>query len=99
MPHTVGVLLLGRLAVAREYQRAGLGKFLLADAFKRFIDASTAVGGVGLLVDPKDDDAVQYYLGAGFIRLEPSPMRLFLPKRAIELTIQQASEGVKEGRA
>ena len=78
--------------MAREYQRAGLGKFLLADAFKRCIEASTAVGGVGLLVDAKDDDAVQYYIRAGFIRLEPSPMRLFLPKSAIELTIQVASE-------
>jgi GNAT superfamily N-acetyltransferase len=88
------VLLLGRLAVAREYHRAGLGKFLMADAFTRFMDASAAVGGVGLLVDAKDEEAAQYYLHAGFIRLAPSPMRLFLSKSAIESTIQVASADV-----
>jgi GNAT superfamily N-acetyltransferase len=96
LPQTVGVLLLGRLAVAREFHRGGLGKFLLADVFKRFTEVSTAVGGVGLLVDAKDEKAAEYYLATGFTRLEPSPMRLFLGKNTIEATIRAATEQILE---
>jgi predicted N-acetyltransferase YhbS len=44
MPDPVPVMVLGRLAIDREYQREGLGIALLRDALLRILQASEVAG-------------------------------------------------------
>jgi ribosomal protein S18 acetylase RimI-like enzyme len=75
---------LGRLAVAREYQRQGIGKLLLTAAMGRFLEIFNAAGGIGLFVDAKDKEAKRYYEQFGFISLPSNGLELFLPVKTIQ---------------
>jgi len=55
--YPVPVALIGRLAVATDYQGKGLGSILLADACQKVINASTTLAVVGIVVDAKDSTA------------------------------------------
>jgi GNAT superfamily N-acetyltransferase len=44
---------LARLAVARQYQRQGLGELLLADALQRCLHLSDEIGMAGVIVDAR----------------------------------------------
>ena len=67
---------IGRLAVAQHFQGCGLGKALLADATLKAIAAAPA--SFALLVDAKNDQAVEFYKYHGFRQLSNSPKILFL---------------------
>ena len=67
--HPVPVMILARLAVDRNHQRAGLGRALLKDALLRTAQASDIAGIRALLVHGKDETARQWYLNWEF---EPS---------------------------
>lgn len=66
----VPAVLLARLAVDREHQRAGLGRSLLQDLMLRCLDAAESIGARVLLVHSKHDAAKAWYLQYGF---EESP--------------------------
>lgn len=83
LPREVAGVKLGRLAVAKQQQRQGLGKVLLIAAMKKFIEVFESVGGIGLFVDAKDDDAKAYYERFGFVSLPDNPLLLFLPLQTI----------------
>ena len=83
MPDPVPVVLLGRLAVRRDFQGRGLGSDLLRDALARTLAISAAVGVRALLVHAIDDAAADFYRRYGF---EPSaihPGTLMLPIETI----------------
>jgi ribosomal protein S18 acetylase RimI-like enzyme len=61
LPRDVAGIRLGRLAVAREYQRQGIGKTLLVAAMAKFMEIFNTAGGIGLFVDAKDEAAKRYY--------------------------------------
>jgi GNAT superfamily N-acetyltransferase len=69
--------LLGRLAVAQEYQGKGLGGTLLVNAVLR--TARTELGVFALLVDAKDEAAQRFYERYGFTLLPGDVRRLCLP--------------------
>jgi GNAT superfamily N-acetyltransferase len=69
--------LLGRLAVAQEYQGKGLGGVLLANAVLR--TARAELGVFALLVDAKDEAAQRFYEHYGFTLLPGDIRRLCLP--------------------
>jgi GNAT superfamily N-acetyltransferase len=71
-------ILLGRLAVALDYQGRGLGGLLLIDALRRSLGQSTQLGAVAELVDAIDDAAVQFYQHHDFQPLLDQPRRLFI---------------------
>ncbi|WP_289992770.1 GNAT family N-acetyltransferase [Photorhabdus laumondii] len=73
---------MGRLAVDQAFRNQGLGGALLADAIERTIRAEIA--SYALLVDAKDDNAVQFYRHHGFIALPDSLFTLFLPFIAVD---------------
>ncbi|AXG46790.1 GNAT family N-acetyltransferase [Photorhabdus laumondii subsp. laumondii] len=79
---TVPAVRMGRLAVDQAFRNQGLGGALLADAIERTIRAEIA--SYALLVDAKDDNAVQFYRHHGFIALPDSPFTLFLPLIAVD---------------
>ena len=70
---------LGRLAVDRTRQGAGLGDQLLIAAGARCISASELVGGVALVIDAKSTRAAAWYAGFDAIALDDAPLTLMLP--------------------
>jgi ribosomal protein S18 acetylase RimI-like enzyme len=84
LPRDVSGIRLGRLAVAKAYQRQGLGKTLLVAAMGKFIEIFNTAGGIGLFVDAKDHDAKRYYEQFGFISLPSNELELFLPVKTIQ---------------
>jgi GNAT superfamily N-acetyltransferase len=71
MPDPIPVVILARLAIARSYQRRGLGRALFQDAARRVIHAADSIGIRGLLVHAISEDAKAFYLNCG---LEVSPL-------------------------
>jgi ribosomal protein S18 acetylase RimI-like enzyme len=84
LPRNVSGVRLGRLAVAREYQRRGIGKTLLVAAMGKFMEIFDAAGGIGFFVDAKDHDAKRYYEQFGFVSLPSNQLELFLPVKTIQ---------------
>lgn len=76
------VILLGRLAVAKNYQGQGIGETLLVDALKRSYSVSREIGSMAVIVDPLDNDALHFYRKYDFIAL-PDSAKMFLPMGTI----------------
>lgn len=89
LPRDVSAMKLGRLAVAKDLQRRGIGKVLLAGAMQKVVEVFQSAGGIGLFVDAKDQDAKKYYEQFGFVPLPSNELELFLPIA----TIQEALAG------
>ncbi len=77
--YPVPVALIGRLAVATEFQRKGLGSILLADACQKVAQASAVLAVAGIMVEAKDKSAETLYKHFGFLTLPGDPARLLLP--------------------
>jgi ribosomal protein S18 acetylase RimI-like enzyme len=75
-------ILLGRLAVSKNYQGQGLGEMILMDALKRSYFTSMQVGSMAVIVDPLDEEAVRFYKKYDFILL-PDSGKMFLPMATI----------------
>jgi GNAT superfamily N-acetyltransferase len=73
----VPAALLGRLAVAQNYQGKGLGGVLLGNAVLRI--ARAELGVFAMLVDAKDDAAQRFYEHYGFTVVPGADRRLCLP--------------------
>lgn len=85
------VLRLSRLAVDERDQGKGIGRLLLRSMFALALDLRDRFGCTGVLVDAKAN-AVGFYEGLGFLRLDPlsgtlgdrpEPVPLFLPIKSI----------------
>ena len=79
MPDPIPVMILGRLAVDRNWQGKGIGLDLVRDAVMRSLVAAEIAGIRAVLVHAIDENAAQFYEKAGFL---PSPIRpetYFLP--------------------
>jgi GNAT superfamily N-acetyltransferase len=70
--------LIGRLARHERVRGKGVGGLLLADAVRRALDASRSVAIFAIVVDAKDDAAVEFYRGFGFTPFPQRRNRLFL---------------------
>jgi len=83
--YPVPVALIGRLAVATDYQGKGLGSILLADACQKVINASATLAVVGVVVATKDSTAASFYRHFGFAPLPGQADRLLLPATAFRV--------------
>jgi ribosomal protein S18 acetylase RimI-like enzyme len=77
--YPVPAAIIGRLAVATEWQGRRLGTFLLLNAVERVIAASASMAVYAVVVDAKTERAVDFYRRFGFIPFPAAPERLFLP--------------------
>jgi ribosomal protein S18 acetylase RimI-like enzyme len=75
--------LIGRLATDSRYRGRGLGKLLLVDALARIQHRGREIASLLVIVDAKNDGAVEFYKKFGFQELLDHPRRLFLPTTAI----------------
>ena len=78
------VTLLGRLAISQKLKGQQMGSLLLLDALKRSLDtAVNSIASMAVVVDPIDQQAIDFYTKYGFIML-PDSKRMFLPMGTIE---------------
>ena len=82
---------LGRLAVAKAFQRQGIGRTLLVAAMGKFIEIFNTAGGIGLSVDAKDQAAKHHYEQFGFVALPSNELELFLPVKTIQAALNTHS--------
>jgi len=80
----VPATLLGRLAVASEYQGQRLGELLLMDALRRCWETSKTIGSTAVITDAKDAGAQRFYEKYDFRAFEGIPRRLFLPMATVK---------------
>jgi ribosomal protein S18 acetylase RimI-like enzyme len=83
----VSATLMGRLAVATEFQGQGLGGILLATALEKAYENADQVGSSMVVVDASDERAAKFYSAHGFLQL-PESLRLVLPMQTIAAFIQ-----------
>ena len=80
---SIPTTLLGRLAIDKKFQGKGIGKILLIDAFKRSYGISKEIGSFGIVVDPIDDGAKNFYLKYDFIEL-PDSKKMFIATKTLK---------------
>lgn len=90
--HEIPVFRLGRLAVDRSVQGKGLGGQLLLSAGRRCILAALEVGGVGILIDAKNDRIASWYASFGALPLLDAPLTLLLPLKTIYAALHTAGK-------
>jgi GNAT superfamily N-acetyltransferase len=78
MPDPVPAVLIGRLALDREWQRRGLGVGLLRDAVLRVTAAAETVGVRAILVHAMSDEAKRFYERFGFRASPVAPLTLMM---------------------
>ena len=76
LPRHLSAVLLGRLAVDRQFQGRGYGGALLVEAIRRVAATATQIRIAGLLVDAKDEHAAAFYRNFGFVPLPSNARRL-----------------------
>jgi GNAT superfamily N-acetyltransferase len=84
MPEPIPVMILGRLAVDREFQRSRLGSALLKDALLRTVQVSSIVGIRAVLLHAISEDAKRFYLRHGFAESPLNPMTLMIKLSDVE---------------
>lgn len=77
-PDPVPVVLLGQLAIDREYQGRGYAADLLQYAFKTALRASESVGSIGVITHPLDEGVRAFYAKWGFQNLPFDPRRAMI---------------------
>ncbi|BCM90416.1 hypothetical protein IAD21_02268 [Abditibacteriota bacterium] len=83
---SIGVILLGRLAVSTLYQNQGLGKRMLLRAMAETELVSRRIGIYALVLDALDEQARAWYLGLNFglMPVADDPNRLYVPVNFIQ---------------
>lgn len=79
----VPMVLLGRLAVAEDWQGRGIARLLLAAARGIAAASMRGAGGIGMAVDPADEELVAFYARYGFRRVDTQSLRMFLPLESL----------------
>jgi GNAT superfamily N-acetyltransferase len=77
MPDPIPLVVLGRLAVDRDYQDRKIGSALLQDAVLRVLNVADIAGVKAILVHAISDEAKSFYLSRGFLESPIKPMTLY----------------------
>lgn len=85
MPDPIPVMVLGRLAVDKEFQNRGIGAGLLRDAVLRTVQAAEIAGIRAILVHALSEAAKRFYEKHGFIASPVGPM-------TVMITVAEASK-------
>ena len=85
--YPIPVMVLGRLAVSKNYQKIGLGKSLLRDAIFRTLEASNIAGLKAIIAHAKNVSAKEFYLKYGFEESSFDAYHLMLGLQDIEHTL------------
>ena len=80
---SIPITLLGRLAIDKKKQGKGIGKILLIDALKRSYTISNEIGSFGIVVDPIDNEAKNFYGKYDFIEF-PDSKKMFIATKCLK---------------
>ncbi len=84
MPDPIPVMVIGRLAVDREYQGKGIGSALLRDALLRTVHAASIAGIRAVLLHAISDEAKRFYEKVGFSASPVEPMTMMITLADVE---------------
>ena len=87
--HPVPIMILARLAVARDCQGQGLGGWLLKDAILRTLAAADIAGIRALVVHAKDDAVRSYYQHFGFADGFSDPLHLYVLMKELKALVEK----------
>jgi GNAT superfamily N-acetyltransferase len=87
MPDPVPVMIIGRLAVHKDYQGKKIGPGLLRDAILRTLQAAEIAGVRALLVHTISEPARKFYEDCGFIASPMDPLTLMI-------TVEEAAKSL-----
>ncbi len=90
--YPIPVALIGRLAVSKDEQGKGWGKWLLGDALCKICIASQYVGVYAAIVEAKDEKAKSFYEQYGFMAFSNEPLTLYLPLNSMMSEIKNPVE-------
>jgi len=88
-PEPIPVLVIGRLAIHKEYHLKGIGTALLNDAICRAIQAAEIAGVTALVIHAISEQARRFYLSRGFIESPVKPMTLFLMLATVDKALRE----------
>jgi len=88
MPEPIPVMILGRLAVDRAHQGAGLGSAMLRDALLRTLAAAELAGIRAVLLHAISEKARSFYLRHGFAPSPLDPMTLMIRLTDVEKALR-----------
>ena len=89
MPDPVPVMVIGRLAVDRQFQGRGVGVGLLREAVLRTQQAASIAGMRAILIHAISEDARKFYEKFGFSSSPVDPMTLMLSLVDVERALIQ----------
>lgn len=89
MPESLPVLVLGRLAIDKNYHNKGLGSALLRDAMIRSVSIAQEAGVFAILIHSLSDKAKQFYMSRGFIESPLQTMTLFMTLATIRTILAE----------
>ena len=78
MPEPIPVMVIGRLAIDRDFQGRGLGKALLRDAVLRTLQAARIAGIRAILLHAISENAKLFYVHCGFSESPLDPMTMMI---------------------
>ncbi len=87
--YPVGIVLLARLAVARQEQGKGLGALLLAEALRKALAAGEAASARLVVVEAVDEPAARFYEHHGFVRAPGHPLRLYRRMKDLRASVDR----------
>lgn len=87
MPDPLPVMVIGRLAIHREWQGQGLGRALLRDAALRTLSAAEVAGVRAILVHALSEEAKRFYIRWGFMESPTNPMTLVITLQDVKKSL------------
>jgi predicted N-acetyltransferase YhbS len=93
----IGMVLIGRLAIANDLQGQGLGRDLMVDAVLHASAAGQNAAARFISVDPIDESARGFYAAFGFQNIDGDPLgRMFLRIDDAVTTLIQANDASRK---
>lgn len=89
MPNPMPVLLLGRLAIDKNYHNQGLGSALLRDAMIRAVSVAGDAGVFAILIHALSEQAKRFYLSRGFVESPLQPMTLMMTLETVRSILSE----------
>jgi len=94
--YSVPVVCMGRLAVALDVRRCGLGMLLLVDALRRTVRVASEMGVCGMEVHALGEEAKRFYVKYGFVELADDKLHLYLSMKVIQQLLSQRESELEQ---
>lgn len=90
--HPIPAIFLSNIGVTSTHQGAGVGSYLLADAFARAASVADQIGAAFIVLDALSEAAARFYRRHGFIDLPDPAGRMVIAMRHVRLGIETSRE-------